>query len=116
MESNVIVGANVKIYREKLHYTQENLANFLGVQREIISYYEHGHREIDLDKLEKLANLFNIELEDLLEENVSASCLDIAIAFRSEELVESDLATISEFQKIVRNFLKMQKILKKNDN
>lgn len=114
MESKAVIGTNIKTYREKLHYTQENIATFLGVPRETISYYENGHREIDLDKLEKLANLFNIELEDLLSENISTSCFDIAIAFRSEELVESDLITISQFQKIVRNFLKMQKILAKN--
>lgn len=116
MEPNAIIGRNVKAYRDKLHYTQDAIANFLGVQREVISYYENGKREIDLVKLEMLANLFNVELQDLISEDSNIKELDFAIAFRTEGLDESDLTQISEFQKIIKNFMKMQAILKKNAN
>jgi transcriptional regulator with XRE-family HTH domain len=116
MEPNAIIGRNVKAYREKLHYTQDVIANFLGVKREIISYYENGKREIDLIKLERLADLFNVELQDLISEDLTIKELDFAIAFRTERLDESDLTQISEFQKIIKNFMKMQAILKKNAN
>lgn len=116
MEPNTIIGGNVKAYRDKLHYTQDAIANFLGVKREVISYYENGKREIDLIKLEKLADLFNVELQDLLSEDSAVKELDIAIAFRSEELEESDLVRISEFQRIIKNFTKMQALALKNDD
>jgi len=116
MESNAVIGKNVKAYRDKLHYTQDTIANYLGIKRETVSYYENGHREIDLNKLEKLADLFNVELNDLISENHSIPEFDLAIAFRSEGLDESDLIKIIEFQKIIRNFGKMQAILKKDDN
>jgi len=116
MEPNAIIGRNVKAYREKLRYTQDAIANFLGVKRETISYYENGKREIDLIKLEKLANLFNVELQDLINEDPAVKELDFAIAFRTESLDESDLTQISEFQKIIKNFIKMQAILKRYDS
>jgi transcriptional regulator with XRE-family HTH domain len=116
MEPNAIIGRNVKSYREKLHYTQDAIANFLGVKRELISYYENGKREIDLIKLEKLADLFNIELQNLISEDSAVKELDFAIAFRTEGLDDSDLTKISEFQKIIMNFTKMQALLVKNDD
>jgi transcriptional regulator with XRE-family HTH domain len=116
MKPNAMIGRNVKAYRGKLHYTQDAIANFLGVQREVISYYENGKREIDLIKLEKLADLFNVELQDLISEDLIIKELDFAIAFRTEGLDESDLTQFSEFQKIIKNFMKMQAILKKNAN
>lgn len=116
MKPNAIIGRNVKAYRDKLHYTQDAIANFLGVKRELISYYENGKREIDLVKLEKLADLFNIELQDLLSEDSAVRELDFAIAFRTEGLDESDLVKISEFQRIIKNFTKMQALALKNDD
>lgn len=115
MNSNVLIGSNVKAFREKLHYTQDAIARYLGVKRETISYYENGKREIELTKLEKLADLFNVELEDLMAEEISTHDLDFAIAFRSEGLDESDLTQISEFQKIIKNFHKMKTLLSKDD-
>ena len=114
MEPNAIIGRNVKAYREKLHYTQDAIANFLGVKRELISYYENGKREIDLVKLEKLADLYNIELQDLLSEDSAINNLDFAIAFRTVGLEESDLEKISEFQRIIKNFTKMKALSMKN--
>lgn len=115
MESRAIIGNNVKAYRERLHYTQDAIADYLGVKREAISYYENGHREIDLAKLEKLADLFNVELEDLISEGTNIKELDMAFAFRSDGLIDSDLAKLSDFQKIIKNFIKMKVILNRND-
>lgn len=116
MEPNAIIGRNLKAYRDKLHYTQDAIANFLGVKRELISYYENGKREIDLVKLEKLADLFNVELQDLLSEDSAVKEIDLTIAFRTEGLDESDLIKISEFQRIIKNFAKMQSLVLKNDD
>lgn len=116
MESNAIIGRNVKTYREMLHYTQESIANFLGVKREVVSYYENGKREIDLAKLEKLADLFNVELENLLAEDSEVNEPEFTFAFRTDGLNEADLERISEFQRIIKNYFKMQTLLAKDDN
>jgi len=111
MAPSAIIGKNIKSYREKLHLSQEEIAEFLGVSRELISYYENGHREVQLEKLEKLADLFGIELINLLEEDLSIMEADLAFAFRSDSLVQRDLEHISNFHRIIKNYLKMKQIL-----
>lgn len=116
MNTNQQIGGNIKLYREKLSLTQDTLANYLDVKREMISYYENGKRPIELAKLEKLADLFNVELQDLLNENPCPVELELTFAFRSEGLEDSDINSISEFQKIVRNYIKMKTILERDAN
>lgn len=110
MTSSTIIGKNIKSYREKLNLSQEEIAEFLGVSRELISYYENGRREVQLEKLEKLADLFGIELINLLEEDLSIMKTDIAFAFRSDGLEQRDLEHISNFHRIIMNYLKMKQI------
>lgn len=111
MTSSAIIGRNIKSYREKSHLSQEEVAEFLGVSRELISYYENGRREIQLEKLEKLTDLFGIELINLLEEDLSIMEADLAFAFRSDGLEQRDLEHISNFHRIIKNYLKMKQIL-----
>ena len=113
---NPQIGRNIKLYREKLNFTQDTLADYLGVKREMISYYENGKRPVELSKLEKLADLFDVELLELLQENPSPVELELKFAFRSEGLEESDISSISAFQRIVRNYLKMRTILERDVN
>ena len=116
MTPNHHIGNNIKLYREKLSLTQDTLANYLGVKREMISYYENAKRPIELAKLEKLADLFDVELSDLLKETTSQVELELTFAFRSEGLEDTDIKSIGEFQKIVRNYLKMRTILNRDVN
>ena len=109
-------GRNIKAYRERLLMSQQEIADFLGIQWEIISYWETGQREINLGMLEKLSDLFGVEIINLLEEDEKIAKADQAFAFRSEGLTKSDLEQISNFNRIVKNYLKIQKIETKNEN
>ena len=113
MKNNAIIGQNIKSYREKLQLNQDQLANWLGVSRELISYYESGKREIDLKKLESLAELFGIELINLIEEDSELISADLAFAFRSDDISEEDLEQISQFRRIIKNYLKMKHMYNK---
>jgi transcriptional regulator with XRE-family HTH domain len=112
MELGKVIGDNIKAYREKFGYSQENLANCLGVDRSIISHYENGNREISIIHLNKLADLFANEVEDLIEENSIERNANIAFAFRREGMDNQDLNSIASFQKVVKNYLKITKLLK----
>lgn len=109
--SNSIVGQNIRLFREKLQITQEALANYLSTSREQVSYYETGARAISSKHLTALANLFCLNEYDFFEENADAKSLNIAFAFRAEELSATDLESIAKFKKIVRNYLNMQKAM-----
>jgi len=110
MQTNKIIGNSLKAYRKKLELTQENVASVILVDRSAISLYENGEREISLVHLEKLADLFGIELEDLLEENPENAKINLSFAFRAEGFDEKDLISIAEFQKVVKYYLKMKRI------
>ncbi len=106
------IGRNIKYYREKIGLSQEQVAAFLGVNhREQIAHYESGRTEIPVTSLNRLCDLFGIDLVSLLEEDEHNLQVDVAFAFRADEICNSDLNEISFFQKTVKNYLKLQKIV-----
>lgn len=107
-------GNVIKLLREKLGYGQEAVAQFLSVKREMISYYETGARDIPFDSLEKLADLFGVELEIFLSDHPEDALAEMAFAFRAEELNEKDLSGIAKFRNIVRNYHRLIKLEQKN--
>jgi transcriptional regulator with XRE-family HTH domain len=107
MELQQIIGENIKSYRKVMGFTQQNLADLLGVSAPSITYYEKGQREVDLLKLNKLADLFSIELSDLLEKNDGVISLNAVVAYKKQGLGKGDLDTISKFRKIVKNYIRL---------
>ena len=104
------IGANVKRYRESLGYTQNQVAEFLETSREQVSYWENGSRVLSLEHLERICDLFGIDLENLLEEDPDVQSANIAVAFRVNDLEREDLKEISSFNRIAKNYLKMMRI------
>ena len=47
-------------------YTQDGLAEALGLSRSAVSMYENGNREPDFETLEKIADFFNVDMNYLL--------------------------------------------------
>ncbi len=104
-----IIGNNIAKLRKLQGFTQDNLAAYLGVSRVQVSHYERGERDISVTELNKLADLFGIELSDLMEEDIQLQNLNLAFAFR-RETSELDLQHIAAFKKVVKNYLKMERI------
>lgn len=107
-------GIIIRTLREKFGYSQDAVANFLEVKREMISYYETGAREVPLEVLEKLADLFGVDLEIFFIENVEEATTDLAFAFRADELNEKDLESIAAFRRIIKNYQRIKNLEKKN--
>jgi transcriptional regulator with XRE-family HTH domain len=100
----------LKLYREKMGFTQENLAKFLDIKREMISYFETGERAPSMDQYEKLAELYSIDIIDFFEENEELAKTNIAFAFRASQFEDEDLQKIAEFKKIIFNHLKLNQL------
>ena len=109
-----IIGKNIKLFRTKLGLSQQDIANYCGVSREVLSYYETGDREVSLLHLEKISEYMNIDLEVFLEDDPKDIQPELALAFRAEELTPSDRANVAYFKNIVKNYLKMQRIASSN--
>ena len=110
MEIGKIIGINLKEFRKKFGYEQEDIAQYLKVDRSTISLYENSQREISIVQLHRIADLFGIELEDLIEPDSANKSANLAFAFRSNGINESDLTSIASFKKVVKNYIKMKKI------
>lgn len=64
---NEIISQNIKQKRSELKLSQENLAEILNVHRNTIAFIERKKRNISIDLLEKLAELFKCEPFELLK-------------------------------------------------
>jgi len=108
---NIIIGQNIRTLREKMALTQDGLAQYLSISRELVGYYEIGKRSIPSTQLSKLANLFCMNEYDFYEEDLANRNINIAFAFRADELQLQDLQSIAQFKKIVHNYLSMKKAM-----
>ena len=62
-----MVGSNIKRLRENKNVTQEDLAAWLGVSRQAISMWEAEKRDLKASTLKKIANVFGVSIDDLLQ-------------------------------------------------
>ena len=60
------LAENIKFYRKSMNLTQEKLANLLNGKRSLVSNYENDHSTPDIYTLIKLADIFNVSLDDLV--------------------------------------------------
>lgn len=108
MNQNIIIGNNIRQLRERMKLSQSQFAEYLGVTREEVSYYENGHRAIPSKLISKAAALFCVDEYDLFEQDPEVQTLNIALAFRADNVASEDLPQIANFQKIVRNYIHMK--------
>lgn len=107
---NNTIAVNLKKLREAACYTQDEVAQALGITRSAYSNYESGEREMPYDVMEKVSDLFGCDMYVLFEENENADAYILASAFRLEGLTENDSAEIIRFKDVVKSYLKMEAI------
>lgn len=65
-----IVGSNLRMIRERLGITQEDLALRTGLTQGYINFLENGKRGYSERSLEKIANAIGIQISGLFEEKI----------------------------------------------
>lgn len=79
--------------RIKAGYTQDSLAETLGISRSAVSMYENGNREPDLETLERIADLFHVDMDYLVgRSTLSADLQSSGSAYVSQSC--DDLITV----------------------
>ena len=99
-----MMSENIRVLRKKLGYTQEQIAEYLGISTAAVTQYETGTRVVPASTVSKLALLFNVDEYELYQEEPQQQQLLSAFAFRADELQSQDLKSISEFKKVVLNY------------
>lgn len=62
-----VFGARVRELRERLGFSQEELAGRAGLDRTYISSCERGRRNVSLSTISKLAVALSVSLDELLK-------------------------------------------------
>ena len=63
-----MLGDKIKLYRENKKMTQNDIANILNVSPATVSKYESGSLEPNIESLKRLAELFEISIDELLND------------------------------------------------
>ncbi len=104
-----IVARNIKMLREREGLTQEQLGDYLGISKEQVSYIENLKRPIDVIKLKKVADLFGVQVDDLMNEN-SIKNLEVAFSFRTDEVDGKALEAVAFLKEFSNDLLRLRKM------
>lgn len=66
MDSKHTLGERLRNFRKENGYSQSHLANILGIERSTYTYYEVGKTVPVIFDLMRLADLYNVTLDELL--------------------------------------------------
>lgn len=91
---NALIPGKLKELRKANGYTQDYVASYLGIVRQTYSHYETGKRLPNYDTLYKLAGLYDISVDDLLQ-----------LTVLSEELEEYSYSSKSDRNKDLSDYL-----------
>lgn len=61
------IAENIKFYRRQIGLTQQELAEKLNGKKSLVSNYENGYSTPDIFTLCKLADIFDMSLDELVE-------------------------------------------------
>lgn len=104
------IQTNIKEIRNKLEYTQEAVADALGIARSTYAEYETTDKDIPIETLEKLSDFFGVEIATFFAEDIKHLDDSLVCAFRMDNACADDLQKITRFKSIVKNYIKMKKI------
>lgn len=63
-----MISVTLKRLRQNNSFTQQQVADALNIDRSTYAYYESGKTTPDINALIKLARIFNVSFNDLLED------------------------------------------------
>ncbi len=105
------VENNLKLIRESAGFTQERVSSYLSLNnRGTLSNYELGTREVPIDVLIKLSNLYGVDIADFYESDPEKIKDALLCSFRTDDLSNDDLKDIADFKDVVKSYLKMEQL------
>lgn len=109
-----LIGRRLRNARTAVGFTQKEVAGYLNIAREMISYFENGSREIDMIRLSQLADLYGRSLTSFLAREAETGDVEVAIQFRSGDLGLEDVKIVAWASKFTRNLYVLNALLKGN--
>ena len=108
MEASTI-NIRLKQLRKESRITQEQMAEYLGVDQSLITKLENGTRSLNVTLIDKICNLFGCSEAYLMGED--DAYIPLNFAFRSNGIQSEDLESIAVVNKIAMNIRYMNDLL-----
>lgn len=106
----IIVGKRLKYAREVLGYTQEQVAQKLGIGRPRYSDIENGKRDVPLKELYAFCDFFARPLEYFLKEGESAGESGFKVLFRKTAGDQEVVKVVTEFENLCQRMGELEDI------
>ena len=94
-----MLGENIKTYRQKKGYTQEEVANRLHVTRQTISKWETGETIPDIRQCKRLTVQHQMSLDELIDFDINTAEIQEMIK-KSGEKADEKINWTNEWGKI----------------
>lgn len=91
------ISENIKYHRNRLHLSQEYVADQLGISRQAVSKWETGQSRPTAQNLADLAMLFDISISELVEPEKNKEELSKAIKVKEKVRFKSALIILGVF-------------------
>ena len=101
----------LKELRKNSKLTQEQMAQYLGVDQSMVTKLENGTRALNVSLIEKICSLFCCTERYLLGEDDGVTPMQFA--FRANCIQADDLESIAAVNRIARNIRYMNELMEK---
>lgn len=106
----------IKELRSNKGISQKKLADAIGVAQSSINYWEKGQRTPSVAAAQKLADYFNITLDELYDiDNIPESVNTLAAHFDGDEYTEEELRQIKFFAQYLKTLRQKESDYTKED-
>ncbi|WP_224746607.1 helix-turn-helix domain-containing protein [Mucilaginibacter rigui] len=113
-KTNKSAGKNIRTLRHERGWSQEDVANRLGISIPAFSKIETGVTDINLSRLEQIANIFEVSVVNLLslEYTEEPSTQDLSLSIVQKKLTDREVEITNLQRKVI---LLYEELLSKNN-
>lgn len=106
---------NIRKFREQKQWSQEYMAEQLGLSKNGYAKIERGESRPSLDRLEQITAVFGIGMTDLFSDERQSICLISENSQHSSNYYHSDNTLILENEKLKSSLAHQELLLKEKD-
>ena len=106
------VGNNIRKLRTRAKKSQQEIADLLGVERNTYANWENEQTDIKSEYIPKLSEIFNVEINDLFEDEGKVKIINNSTNYDSSSggnsivINISDKETAEKFTSLVEKLIK----------
>lgn|SRR5690554_5752380 len=98
----------LKKIREDRHYTQEYIANKLGISIRAYSKIERGETQLTINRLKEISAILNFSPSELLNDDVEQPSNQQHVGYNEEQIVTTGIFPMKEHYEETISILKDQ--------